>query len=62
VRGVERLRAWCEGYSLHAEVVIANPDREVVERLCRYGARPAFAHERLTWTTEGQNAYRLKWP
>ena len=47
VRGAERLRAWCEGFSLHAGVVIAEHDREALERLCRYGARPAFALERL---------------
>jgi hypothetical protein len=64
VRGGERLRAWCEGYSLHAGVVIAEHDRAALERLCRYGARPAFAHERLAWTAEGQIVYRLKrpWP
>jgi hypothetical protein len=64
VRGVERLRAWCEGFSLHAGVVIADHDREALERLCRYGTRPAFAHERMAWTADGQIAYRLKrpWP
>ena len=67
VRGVERLRAWCVTSptpSLHVEVVIADHDRAALERLCRYGARPAFAHERLAWTAEGQIAYRLKrpWP
>jgi hypothetical protein len=64
VRGVERLRAWWEGFSLRAGVVIADHDREALERLCRYGTRPAFAHERLAWTADGQIAYRLKrpWP
>jgi hypothetical protein len=71
VRGVERLRAWfvtSPTRSLHAGVVIAEHDRAALERLCvrlcRYGARPAFAHERLAWTAEGQIAYRLKrpWP
>ena len=64
VRGVERLRAWCEGFSLHAGVVIADHDRESLERLCRYGTRPVFAHDRLAWTADGQIAYRLKrpWP
>jgi hypothetical protein len=49
---------------LHAGVVIAEHDRAAFERLCRYGARPAFAHERLAWTAEGQIAYRRKrpWP
>lgn len=45
VRGVERLRAWCEGFSLHAAVVVH--DRAALERLCRYGAGPALAQERL---------------
>ena len=64
VRGVERLRAWCEGFSLHAGVVIADHDREALERLCRHGTRPAFAHDQLAWSADGQIAYRLKrpWP
>ncbi len=64
VRGAERLRAWSEGFSLHAGVVIAEHDRDALERLCRYGARPAFAQERLSWTDDGRIAYRLKrpWP
>jgi hypothetical protein len=64
VRGAERLRAWSEGFSLHAGVVIAEHDRDALERLCRYGARPAFAQERLAWTADGRIAYRLKrpWP
>jgi hypothetical protein len=63
VRGVERLRAWCvtsPSRSLYAGVVIADHDREALERLCRYGTRPAFAHERLAWTADGQIAYQLK--
>ena len=46
VRGIERLRAWCvtsPSRSLHAGVVIADHDREALDRLCRYGARPAGA-------------------
>lgn len=64
VRGAERLRAWHEGFSLHAGVVIAEHDRDALERLCRYGARPAFAQERLSWTDDGRIAYKLKrpWP
>jgi hypothetical protein len=31
---------------LHAGVVIAEHDRDALERLCRYGARPALALER----------------
>jgi hypothetical protein len=64
VRGSERLRAWSEGFSLHAGVVIAEHDRDALERLCRYGARPAFALERLSWTSDGRISYKLKrpWP
>ena len=54
VRGAERLRAWSEGFSLHAGVLIADHDRDALERLCRYGARPAFAQERLAWTDDGR--------
>jgi hypothetical protein len=34
------------------------------ERLRGYGTRPAFAHERLARTADGQIGYRLKrpWP
>ena len=49
-RQAERLRAWfvtSPTRSLHAGVVIAEHDRAALERVCRYGARPAFAHERL---------------
>jgi hypothetical protein len=64
VRGAERLRAWCEASSLHAGVVIADHDRDALEGLCRYGARPAFALERLAWTDDGRISYKLKrpWP
>jgi hypothetical protein len=59
VRGSERLRAWCDGFSLHAAVVIADHDRDALERLCRYGARPAFAQDRLAWTTDGRISYPI---
>ena len=42
--------------SLHADVVIADHDRAALERPCRYGARPGFAQERLSWTTDGRIA------
>jgi hypothetical protein len=64
VRGNESLRAWCDGFSLHAGVVVPDYDRDALERLCRYGARPAFAQDRLAWTSDGRISYRLKrpWP
>ncbi len=64
VRGSDRLRAWCAGFSWHAGVVVPDYDREALARLCRYGARPAFAHDRLAWTADGRISYQLKrpWP
>ncbi|HEX2690845.1 MAG TPA: transposase [Kofleriaceae bacterium] len=65
MRGTARLRAWSvtsPSPSLHAGVVIADHDREALERLARYGARPAFAHDRLTWTSDGRVSYKLKRP
>ena len=45
-------------------MVIDSHDRAALERLCRYGARPAFAASRLEWTAEGKISYKLKrpWP
>jgi len=56
MRGSEYLRAWhvtSPSRSLHAGVGIAEHDRDALERLCRYGARPAFAQDRLAWTDDG---------
>jgi len=59
-RGTEPGRAWSDGFSLHAAVSIADTDRAGLERLCRYGARPAFAQDRLAWTDDGRICYRRK--
>jgi hypothetical protein len=40
VRGAERQLASFDRLSLRAGVVVAERDRETVELLCRYGARP----------------------
>jgi hypothetical protein len=63
-RGTQPGRAWSEGFSLHTAVVIADTDRAGLERLCRYGARPAFAQDRHAWTDDGLISCRLKrpWP
>ncbi len=44
--------------------MIADHDRDALERLCRYGARPAFAQDQLAWTADGRISYKLKrpWP
>ena len=49
------------GFDLHAGVYVAPQHREFLERLCRYGARPAFALDRLTKLPDGHFAYRMKY-
>ena len=50
------------GFSLHAGVVATAHQRDKVERLCRYIARPAIASGRLALTAQGQVRYTLKTP
>jgi hypothetical protein len=38
-----RRSAFIAGFSLHADVAMHENDRDGLERLCRYGLRPAFA-------------------
>jgi hypothetical protein len=47
------------GFSLHAGVAAAAHQRDKVERLCRYIARPAVATTRLALTAQGQVRYTL---
>ncbi len=49
-----------EGFDLHADVALAAGDREGLERVLRYGARPAIAAERLRFTPDGRIALELK--
>jgi hypothetical protein len=46
--------------SLHADVSVPARDRQRLERLCRYVARPPLALERLEAMENGLLAYRLK--
>ncbi len=48
------LRWWHSGFSLHAEVRVHAEDRDSLERLIRYCARPAFASENLKWVRKGK--------
>jgi hypothetical protein len=48
--------------NVHAGVTIDAPDREGLERLLRYGARPAFSSERLSLLRDGRVAYLLRRP
>jgi hypothetical protein len=54
--------AVCDGFSLHANVQIEGKDRDDLEKLCRYTARPPVALERLSETGDGKILYRLKTP
>lgn len=49
-----------DGFSLHADVQIKGDDRERLEKLCRYTARPPIAMERMSETANGKILYRLK--
>jgi hypothetical protein len=48
------------GFTLPAMVVVGGHDRERLERLCRYVARPPIATERLSLAANGQVVYRLR--
>ena len=48
------LCAEVDGFSLHAAVRIAADDRDRLEHLCRYVARPPFAAERLSLAPDGR--------
>jgi len=50
------------GFSVHAGVAAAAHQRDKLERLCRYVARPAVATERLSLTARGEVRYTLKTP
>jgi hypothetical protein len=49
-----------DGFSLHAKVCVREDERERLERLCRYVARPPIATERLSLSPEGKVVYRLR--
>jgi hypothetical protein len=48
--------------NVHAGVTVRAGDREGLERLCRYGARPPFSLERLSMLPDGRVAYLLRKP
>jgi hypothetical protein len=52
--------ATVQGVSVHANVLVAARDRERLERLARYAARPALAGERLTRRDDGLLVYELR--
>lgn len=54
-----KLTAQCDGFSLECKPSVAAADRAGLERLLRYGARPAFAHDRVEQLPNGNVSYRL---
>jgi len=50
------------GFSLHAGVAAKAHQREKIERLCRYIARPAVSEKRLSLPATGKVRYELKTP
>jgi len=50
------------GFSLYAGVATKAHERDKLERLCRYIARPAVATKRLSMTRNGAVRYELKTP
>ena len=54
--------AEAHGFNVHAGTTIRAADRDGLERLCRYGARPPFSLERLSILPDGRVAYLLRKP
>lgn len=50
------------GFSLHAGVATKAHERDRLEKVCRYIARPAVAEERLSTNDQGDVIYRFKKP
>jgi len=50
------------GFSLHAGVAAKAHDRQKLERLSRYIARPAVSEKRLSLTEHAKVRYELKTP
>jgi hypothetical protein len=50
------------GFNVHAGVTVRSGDREGLERLCRYGARPPLSLVRLSILADGRVAYLLRKP
>jgi hypothetical protein len=63
VRTSRRAASAC-GFSIHANTAVPAHHRVGLEKLCRYGMRPAFSQERLSLSEAGQVIVHLRrpWP
>ncbi|MBK8010144.1 MAG: transposase [Deltaproteobacteria bacterium] len=52
----------CGGFSVHAQVRVAQGDRRGRERLCLYAARPPFAEDQLRMSGDGRVRLTLRRP
>ena len=50
------------GFSLHAGVATKAHERDRLEKVCRYIARPAVSEERLSINDQGDVIYKFKKP
>ena len=57
-----RRAAFLDGYSLRADRLVDEADREGLERLCRYGAREPVVNARLSLDPSGRVVLSLKRP
>jgi Putative transposase len=57
-----RRSAFLDGYSLHADRLVDEADRDGLERLCRYGARSPVANSRLSLDPSGRVVLSFKRP
>jgi hypothetical protein len=59
-----RRRASVDGFCIHADTAVPAHNRVGLEKLCRYGLRPAFSHQRLSLSEQGRVllALRRPWP
>jgi hypothetical protein len=61
-RSRQRLCAFVDGFSLHANTAVAPADRAALERLARYILRPAIAADRVALRPDGPVEYRFRRP
>lgn len=57
-----RLSAFVEGFSLQAATRVHQNDRQGLESLCRYGAKPPIVASRLKKLEDGNYSYQLRYP